>query len=351
MIIPPAVRQHLFTLIKVAVAVSLLLFLYNNLQDPAALWQLMRAADKGQILVAGIFYAAAVFTGTVKWYLLLRTRGVMAPFRSVLALQWIGEFFNYALPTSVGGDLMRGYGLARDTHRRADAAVSVVIDRFIGLTTFMVSAAGASIFVYLYGKQTNGMPFSPENQQFLLLVTGVSLLAAAALLTILAILLSRRLKEWFEWVLCRLPMAQTTLPIWRRLAEAFNAYRHHYGAMVGSALGSFLILALTAVTIWQLASALRPGSIPYLYAFTMNPIISFALLVPITPGGAGIRQGAFVALFGLVGVEGDLAFAVGLMQHALGLLVSLPGVYLWATARARQTEPADDPAKERRSPE
>ncbi len=263
------------------------------------------------------------------------------PFRAVVAYQWVGEFFNYALPTGVGGDLLRGYGLARDTHRKADAAVSVIIDRFVGLTTFVVAAAAASWVILRYGSQANGLPFTPENQSYLNLLSLSAALVAVMLLTILAVMLSRRLKQFFEGVLARLPLANRTLPIYRTLADAFNAYHGHYGAILLSSLGSLTILLLSSVAIWFLGEAIQPGSIKFLSIFAMNPIVAFVLLVPLAPGGAGLRQGAFVVLLGLVGVAEGLAFAVGLLQHAMGLLVSLPGVYLWAVGRRRTQALAD----------
>ena len=50
---------------------------------------------------------------------------------------FVGSFFNNFLPANVGGDVMRGFGLAQYTERSAEAAVSVIVDRIIGLVAFM----------------------------------------------------------------------------------------------------------------------------------------------------------------------------------------------------------------------
>lgn len=339
-------RNRLFDAIKILIGLGLLYFLYTRLEDPQALWQQILNANKLLLLTACGFYAGAVFVSGVKWFVLLRARGVDVPFRAVVAYQWVGEFFNYALPTGVGGDLLRGYGLARDTHRRADAAVSVIIDRFVGLTTFVVAAAVASAVILRFGSQADGTPFTPENQNYLGLLSGVASLVALGLLVVLAVMLSRRLKRFFEGILARLPLADRTLPIYRTLADAFNAYHDRYWAIVLSALGSLIILLLSSVAIWFLAEAIQPASIKFLSIFAMNPIVAFVLLVPLAPGGAGLRQGAFVVLLGLVGVDEGLAFAVGLLQHAMGLLVSLPGVYLWMLGRRSRAEAEQAQAEE-----
>lgn len=337
--------NRLFDAVKILIGLGLLYFLYTRLEDPQALWQQILNSNKLLLLIACGFYAGAVFVSGVKWFVLLRARGVTVPFRAVVAYQWVGEFFNYALPTGVGGDLLRGYGLARDTHRRADAAVSVIIDRFVGLTTFVVAAAVASGVILRFGSQADGSPFTPENQNYLNLLSVAASLVAVGLLTILAVMLSRRMKRFFEGILARLPLADRTLPLYRTLADAFNAYHDQYWAIGLSALGSLGILVLSSVAIWFLGEAIEPGSIKFLSIFAMNPIVAFVLLVPLAPGGAGLRQGAFVVLLGLVGVAEGLAFAVGLLQHAMGLLVSLPGVYLWAVGRRRIQAQADEAAQ------
>ena len=76
------------------------------------------------------------------------------PFGAVLRFIFVGFFFNNFLPANVGGDVMRGFSLARYTDRGADAAVSVIVDRVIGLMAYMTTAAlAAFIAVNVTGGQ------------------------------------------------------------------------------------------------------------------------------------------------------------------------------------------------------
>jgi uncharacterized protein (TIRG00374 family) len=259
-----------------------------------------------------------------------------------LAYQWTAEFFNNFLPAQVGGDVIRGYALAVDTHRRADAAASILIDRFLGLWVFMASAAVASVMM-LIGGPPGGGSFGSDQLLFMRLIALGSAAASLLLLALLAALLSRRLKQWAEWLLQRLPLSARTVPIWQKLAQAFNAYRHAYPALVLSALISVVIVVLTSVNIWLIANAIEPGSISLAEVLAINPLIVFiGLFVPFLPGGLGVRQGAFYSTFYLIGRSGDLGFAVGVLQQLIGLLVSLPGGYLWI--RGRQVNPSALPA-------
>jgi uncharacterized membrane protein YbhN (UPF0104 family) len=102
------------------------------------------------------------------------------------------------------------------------------------------------------------------------------------------------------------------------------------------ALGSVAIVFLTSLNIWLIARALEPGGISLLEVLVVNPIIVFvALALPLAPGGLGVRQGAFYATFLLVGASGSLGLAVGILQQALGYIVSIPGGILWMRGRKR----------------
>jgi uncharacterized membrane protein YbhN (UPF0104 family) len=55
------------------------------------------------------------------------------------------------------------------------------------------------------------------------------------------------------------------------------------------------------------------------------PIVLLAAQIPITPGGAGIREAAYVFFFGRVGIEVGPALALALRWFALLVMVSLLG--------------------------
>jgi uncharacterized protein (TIRG00374 family) len=322
-------KQTFWNLLKLAIGLGLLAFLFYQLEDPAALWRQIAEANKLLLLLGACCYAAAVALSGLKWGVLLRAAGVQVATGRLLGYQWVAEFFNNFLPAQVGGDVMRGYAVAVDTHRTADAAASVLIDRFIGLAVFMVAAALGSTAMLLWGRP-DGVPFTAEQQVLVRLIALGSIAATLALAAMLVALLSRRLKELVERILLRLPLLRAAAPFWRKIAAAFNVYRHQYAALLWTAVGSTVIVILTSINIWLIARAIQPGAISLLEVLTINPIIVFvSLVIPLSPGGLGVRQGAFAATFLLMGAGAELGFAVGLVQQFITYLVSLPGGYLW----------------------
>ncbi len=334
-------RSQLLNLLKFAVAIGLLVWLFFKLPDPGALWQQIAAANPLLLLLGALCYTSAVAISALKWGVLLRAAGIIVPVGRLLSYQWVAEFFNNFLPAQVGGDVMRGYAVASDTRRTADATASVLIDRFIGLIVFMASAALASSVMLLWGKPDH-RPFSPEGLLFMRFAAVGSTLLFAALSVAVAGLLSRRLKRLIERLIRLLPFSARTLPIWNKLAAAFDGYRHQPRALLITAAGSLLIVILTSVNIWLIAWALQPNSITLLEVLAINPIIVFALLVvPLSPGGLGVRQVSFAGLFLFMGAGAALGTAVGLLQQFIGYLVSLPGGLLWV--RGRRPMPPVEP--------
>jgi uncharacterized protein (TIRG00374 family) len=337
-------RSQFLNLLKFAIALALLVWLFLKLPDPAALWQQILSANKLLLSLGALCYASAVAISALKWGVLLRAAGIVVPTGRLLSYQWVAEFFNNFLPAQVGGDVMRGYAVATDTRRTADATASVLIDRFIGLIVFMGSAAVAATAMLLWGKPDH-RPFSDEGLLFMRFAALGSTIMFLALSIAVAGLLSRRLKTLIERIIRILPFSSRTLPIWNKLAAAFDVYRDQPRALAVTAAGSLLIVILTSINIWLISWALEPNSISMLEVLAINPIIVFALLVvPLSPGGLGVRQVSFAGLFLIMGAGAALGTAVGLLQQCIGYVVSIPGGLLWVRGR-RPIEPTPaDPA-------
>lgn len=322
------------TLLKLGVGILLIAVLFFwFIDDPQRLLQEILNADKLLLLLGTCSYAAAVAIGGLKWGKLLQASSIHFSWSRLLSYQWVAEFFNNFLPTQAGGDVVRGYAVATDTQRAGAATASVLVDRFIGLGVFVIGAALASATMLLFG-HPSGRDFSGSELFNIQLITLVSSVISTALITAVLFLLSNRLRVWIQGLLTVLPLSTTTVPIWESLAVAFNDYRHHARALLLVTLGSISIVLLTSINIWLIANAIQLGSITLFDVIAINPIIVLVLLIfPFLPGGLGIRQSVFAGTFALLGYSSELGFAVGLLQQAIGYLVSLPGGIIWIRGR------------------
>ncbi len=312
-------RNKLLSLLKLIISLALILVVFARVDLTAVVAQLA-TANLWPVIAALGFYLVAIAVNAAKWRVLLRAQGVRVPFKEMLAMQFVGFFFNNFLPANVGGDVMRGYTLARYTDRLADAAVSVVVDRIVGLLAYMSTAVVAAfVLVSLVGRRD------------LQAVEEVAVLALAVLGIGFGILLSRRLRSLisrlFGWrFLARLA------PIWQGVSDALNAYRFRY-ATLATAFGIALIgILCTTIVNWCLSQSVG-GLMPLSAILLFNPLIALVLMLPISIGGLGLNQAAYPFFYGLAGVPADHAVAVSVLMQAIIITGSLPGGLFWLRSK------------------
>lgn len=314
-------RSRVFNLLKIAVSVGLIAFLLSRV-DLRSLWGLISGADPWLLLVALALYLLAITLGCVKWWFLISPLGMKTPFSDLLAYTFVGLFFGNVLPSNLGGDVVRAYDLATATRRTEDAAISVLVDRLMGLVAFFAAAVVvALLLVFMLGG-------SLELEEIVAWV----LAGFGALLFGLALLFSRRLTQRGAF-LFDLPILSRFRPMASRVFHALQVYRLSYGALARALLVSFAVMVVTSFVQLAIAWAMRLD-IPAVYFFLFNPLIAFVLVVPVSVNGIGLKEAAFVFFFGLVGVAQPAALSISLVFHAIIVASSLPGGVLWLRRRS-----------------
>lgn len=319
-------RRNLGAILKLIVSLALIVFIFARV-DRSEVGRALASVQIGLALLALTLYQIAIAINAWKWAVLLRAQNVEVPFRSVLDYTYVGFFFNNLLP-NIGGDVMRGWGLARTIDRTSAAAASVVIDRLIGLLAYMISAViCAAAVVFGTGRAD------------LRVLLGLAALAVLGLAGLLAVLISRRLRGLFER-LFELGFLRPLAPRWRNLSGAFDAYRFEYRTLaLAFGIGLLGVIA-TALVNYVFVLSLG-GGISLLHVLLFNPLIALAQIVPISIGGLGVNQAIYPFFFGLVGAPETLAVTLSLLMQATSLLSGLPGAVLWL--RWRQRMPTPDP--------
>lgn len=308
-------RDKLTGLLKIIISLALIALAFYLVDFRQVMAQL-RQVQPLYFVLALAFYMVAITVNGAKWQVLLRAQGVNVPFSAVLRFIFVGFFFNNFLPANVGGDVMRGFSLARYTDRAADAAVSVIVDRVIGLMAYMTTAAIAAVIAVNFTGRA-------ELEQ----VEWVALVALAVLALGFGVLLSRRLRMLITRIFQSRFLAPLA-PLWGRISEAFGAYRFRYVALV-TAFGIALVgIACTTIVNWLLSQSMG-GLMPLEAIFLFNPLIALVLMIPVSIGGIGVNQTAYPFFYGLAGVPADHALAVSILMQAIALLGSLPGGVLW----------------------
>lgn len=137
------VRRTVSTVVKLAVAAGILIYLiykgqdaFGQLSHRSIEWRMMWAA-----LVFTLLMAALSF---VRWHILIRALGIDVRLVDSLRLGALGFALNFVSPGSIGGDFFKAIFLAHGhPGRRTESIASVVADRVMGLLTmFLVASIG-----------------------------------------------------------------------------------------------------------------------------------------------------------------------------------------------------------------
>jgi uncharacterized membrane protein YbhN (UPF0104 family) len=269
---------------------------------------------RGLVLAFGSILLAAACVVT-RWWRLLALVECKTTWWNALRLTFLGLFFNIVVPGLTGGDVVKAVLAVRDHKtRRADALMSVVMDRIIGLLALAVLAA---VVILALG------------DRFAEIRTPVLLFVAAGLLGGM-VYSSPRLRERLgvERLIARLPMGGTI----KKLDDAMLAYlRHPLELGIATAL-SLINHVLQIFAVISLGRAFGDW-MPAANYFAVVPVANIASSLPIAPGGWGVGEAAFGFLFAMVGASATIGIAVSVTYRLCmmtlglcgGLFLLLPG--------------------------
>jgi uncharacterized protein (TIRG00374 family) len=273
------------------------------------------ALTNWQWLLAGaLIYVLAVLGLTARWQMVLYAQGVVVPWNRALSMSLVGFFFNAFMPGSTGGDLAKGFLAARGTvERKAEAFSTVFIDRMLGLPALLL-LGGLVVCI----RAPFFLAHSATRVAFFFML--------AVILCFSAVMVAAFGWNLFErWAFLRRLEERTSLgPLVRRIYEAFFLCRRQPILLIRAFALSLVSQLLVILTAFCYGSSLGITASGWDY-LSLFPIILSIAAVPVTPGGLGVREGATVALLGVVGVPAVSALPLSLLLYFSTIIVGLIG--------------------------
>lgn len=347
-------KKYLGILLRCAVSIGILYFLFKGIfekespehpwtEGAVQLWQHLTSPDPLWLLGGLALFSFICLVNIVRWQIILRVQHIELSLWRATQLFFIGHFFNSFMLGSTGGDVVKAYYAAQETHhKKAEAVMTIIIDRLIGLIgLFAVAAVMMMLNLHLLFGNEQLRPMA---------VSVVSILGLLVFCLIVGFWpgLGKFLHGWRERIFHRGEKRQS----WRKLfsqerldhwAERFAGIRANVKKMIGAyqayaahkpaLVMTFLLAIVTHVSL--IFSAICFGKslgieVNLGFYFVMVPAINCLAAVPITINGLGVREGLFVASFRAGGVPGEKALLLSLVSFAASLLFSLVGgiIYL-----------------------
>jgi len=108
---------------------------------PRELWHTLTLVDPMALLFSVLFVGLTILLGVVRWRMVLRVHGIDLALGRTTEISLVAHFFNSFLLGSTGGDLLKAYYAARETHhKKTEAVVTVAVDRLLGLFAMLLFA-------------------------------------------------------------------------------------------------------------------------------------------------------------------------------------------------------------------
>jgi glycosyltransferase 2 family protein len=300
-------RRILLSTIKILISAALLYFSLRKV-DLFDLASRIRVDSLGWIGLAIAVTFLQIFLGVLRWREISAECGAPLQTKQAMRFNLIGTFFNQTLPSSIGGDAVRLWLVARAGAGWRAATYSIFVDRAIGLIALAVMIVAS-------------LPWSlqlisnPHGRSALLFVDFAALAGGLGFL-VLGMLPWPWLKRW--WGTHHIH------------ACAVIANRVIFSSNRGPKIAalSLLVHVLAVVIAW---CVVRSISAPVLFGevFQLVPPVMLITMLPISIAGWGVREATMGLAFGYAGLLTNEGVNVSLLFGAVSFIVGTFGGLVW----------------------
>ncbi len=267
-----------------------------------------------------------LFVCSERWRLLLESQGLTTKKMTAFQYTLVGQFFNFSLPGGVGGDVIKGYYIVqKNPSAKTKAAVTVAMDRLIGLYSMIFMAIVAMLF---------HLDSVSSYVQLRFIFWGLSAIFFC-FSALWIVLLSKNLSS--HSLVLKIISFLPKSDIFSNLYESFSNYATSKKVFIQ---GFFISLGAQMVSIafiifvgWSLGFS-HVSVRDYFFAV---PVGFMVMAIPISPAGVGVGQAAFFYLFELVNSGSGAVGSLGITaMQILTFLYSLAGAWFYITHKENQ---------------
>lgn len=251
---------------------------------------------------------------SVRWKMLLASRSIHLSVWESVYINLVGHSVGFVSPGGLGADFMRGHHAYQKSQDLMTIANALLFDRVVGvLSMILVACLSCAMLLYF----AFNVPDVVRLVFFGCLFMMLSLPLSYFLLVRLKPSLLRISGEgsWLERLL-------------QKVYGLFELRSIPVNLLVWIAVISILMQVLRAFLFLFLFRSLSLD-IELLYVLAFTPVVFIVMLLPITIGGLGLREGAIFALFSGLGVSLEQSVGAGLLFYAAQVVMVIPGLLLF----------------------
>lgn len=305
----------------ISLALIALLFVFVDFGDAFGI--LMQTDPYWLALGALLFVPDRAFS-TLRWYMLLKHIQPQVRFLELFRVTLVSGFLGFFFPGTMGGELLRIYGVRSSNVPVPAAVASVLMERFFGIFGLLALVFAGPFLLS-----------APLQMPAMVTTAWVCL---AVLIMMVLLIFNPRARALTRRLMPK-PLGKYVNPKLDEFYEALDLYRGAQRVLIETFLFALAFQVFRSTHIFILALAIGIG-IDWSTFLALEPIVRMATLLPVSFQGAGVREVGFVVTLGAVGVPAERALALSTLFFIFIVLATIPGAFLW---RWREKTP-DAPA-------
>ena len=320
------VKKRISAISRIIIAVIAIIYVLHD-QDLGQLGKKFLDMNWFVFAFSCLIYVFCNCIFVFRWGLLLRTQDIHIPYFAALKLHFLGLFYNNCLPGAVGGDLLRAWYVTHHTDKKVEAALSVFVDRAIGLGCTVIMASFC-YWLILKSEDTQGFEVarrvSDGNGLIGTLTVVVAFVIGFMILVILLLSLTEKGRVRLRKIYGQVDLKAVKLL--KKVLIAAKLYLSKPFTMLFAMILTFFLQSLAIIGIWLVSRNLGI-QVQVKYFLMFFPISWIIGAIPISVGGAGVMEGVLEVLFSKISlVAKSDAVIPGLVQRAIWLITSIPGL-------------------------
>ena len=301
-------RRILFSTIKILISLALLYLALRKVNLTELALRVNNIASLGWIVVAIAVTFLQIFVGVLRWREISAECGAPLGLRQAMRFNLIGTFFNQTLPSSIGGDAVRLWLVARGGAGWRAATYSIFVDRAIGLIALAIIIVASLPWSY-------NLISDPHGRSALLFVDFAALAGGVGFLVLGAL----------PWPWLRSWWGTHHLHACAVIANRVIFSREHGPAI---AVLSLLVHILAVVIAWCVVQSIA-APVVFGQIFQLVPPVMLITMLPISIAGWGVREASMALAFGYAGLLPNEGVNISLLYGAVTFIVGAFGGLVW----------------------
>ena len=264
-------------------------------------------------LVVVVLSADRVVMG-LKWRHLVNGAGGKMRVRDAVAIYYQSGFVALLLPTSVGGEVLRGFLGRRAGVPLSLLVASMILEKLIAAVSSAVLAGVAAVYIVAVTSGYDGT------------VISVAFGSAAVVAAVVIVAIHRGTHKWIGRQIRRW-IPKRAFTAFDRLSASVVGYRQRRALLRTNLLFNFgeHVLQFLALYLLALGLGVNFGFLPFL------AVTAVVMLARRTLGfleSSGLAETAVVVIYSLFGVQRELSVGLAFSLWATSIVATLPGAYL-----------------------